>query len=349
MGFGENGEGGLDPADQIKLDGIEVEAKKFAFAEPRNSDYAATAENAGKIWQRTDQPTANLKIISHYTVVSNGTWSTSDNLTENKSEAAAFGASNTSMCVAFGQSGGGGTTTNNAQLYDGVSWSNVSGGLTARTQISGAGSTTQEGIVGGGMDTGNVRLSSAEVRNGTTFTAASNISTARRWVSMVGNSASALAASGNESGGNVATVDLWNGSSWSTTTNILTASQYKAGAGTPVACVITGGGSSATLERNGTVWSTASATIAGNYSYIYLTGTQTAALYGGGSDGGGITTSQSYDGVTWTTVGSLNASKQIPATGGTNASAIAAGGPNSATTESYSAGNVVTYAVTDLI
>ena len=85
------------------------------------------------------------------------------------------------------------------------------------------------------------------------------------------------------------------------------------------------------LRLLGTNWTTSSHNLGtGRYSVECSTaGTQTATIAFGGLPGGnGVTTTEQYDGSSWTTVAALATGRSYLAGAGTSAAALAVGGGN---------------------
>ena len=121
-------------AEKTKLGTVEDNATQFAFAEPRTSDYAATAENSGKIWQRTNTATPSVKMVAQTVIAGAGSWTASTDLNSAQSDGLSFGVA-TSGIIAGGTNGS--TSLSTSQEWDDSTWSsanamaNVRGGSTS--------------------------------------------------------------------------------------------------------------------------------------------------------------------------------------------------------------------------
>ena len=212
-------------------------------------------------------------------------------------------------------------------------WSSGGNLNTTRYALSGAGTQTANLVFGGqtGIPQAS-RVANTESYNGSSWTAVTAMTTARRQIGPFGIQTAALGAGGyttNET--NI--VESWNGTSWTSSPSLPGNKRAAASAGTQTAGILfggePGGGPTATTESwNGSTWTsvnsmnTARAALQGGQS-----GTQTAALAFGGAVGpanSGAT--ESWSGTSWTTVTSMTTARQSLAHGGNQTAALGSGG-----------------------
>jgi hypothetical protein len=146
--------------------------------------------------------------------------------------------------------------------------------------------------------------------------------------------------------------ESYNGTSWTTSPGSMNTARSSVGsaqAGTQTATLVFGGNpgsspyvSSATESWNGSSWTTVPATLNTARKTAGRGGTQTAALMFGGSNSpdstpyqpGIQTTTEQYNGTSWTTIGNLNTGRYDMGSAGIQTSALGFGG--------YVAGSVFT-------
>ncbi len=183
-----------------------------------------------------------------------------------------------------------------------------------------------------------------EQYNGTSWTEVSNLNTARQQIVGLGTQSDAMAVGGQTISGEINSSEHWNGTSWTATNNLGSERRALGAAGhaTSSAAVVWGGwdkgpalASAKTETFDGTNWSEANDLSVAAYG-AGGAGTESAALsistYGPPSSG----VCNRWDGTSWTTDGgTLNTSRVLGSQhGGTQVSAIYAGGPT-ADTEVY--------------
>jgi hypothetical protein len=192
----------------------------------------------------------------------------------------------------------------------GDSWTAVSspGNLnTGRALGAGCGALSTAGIISGGTtDNSPLVFSNAtESWNGSTWTSVNNLPTATgQGMGSCGTQTAGLAWSGQNPGDPTAEETYeWDGTNWTSGGNRSTGVRaVRGGAGTATAALTFGGwldpgGSTATEGYDGTAWSTRP-NMAGSAANNFSTGTQTAALRAGGTDGPGYTAVEEFTGET---------------------------------------------------
>ena len=274
------------------------------------------------------------------------------------------GAGTQTSALAFG----GYNNKTSTEQYDGSTWSTKPALATGRESLAGGGATAAAAVGFGGNTTAVQSLteeftSSINVITASAWASGGNINTARRvGASSRGGSVSGLIFGGDDvplGAGNpqLSVTEEYDGSSWTNGGSIQNRISGTAGAGTQTAAIgATGYSFSNTAGVPNPSWATAGASYVSNaFEYdgsswtnvtAYPTtavgmislGTQTAALFGGGAQGGspGPEANQKsknykeYDGTSWTTGGSSNTyHSRSGATGGTQTAGVIYGGYDS--------------------
>lgn len=298
--------------------------QSYALLEEKTSNYAATAENAGKMWMRTDISGADIYMVLKYSGA--GVWSSVASMTNARTNTGGAGSSGTGAVV-FGGNLSGGAQTNSTEKYNGTSWSS-SGNLSIATVNHGSAGTESAGLMFAGYTSVNVATS--YTYNGTSWSSAGSLAgTARRAVIGCGTASAALAVCGFTSGYS-SLVDIWNGLTWSAGS----ANSYGLAAndttGTTSAAISMGGDDGTTRAYvtlfNGSTWSIGTSLPAARYRSRSI-GTQNDVLLAGGI----TTTVQNscllWNGVVWSTsANSLSVGRASHGRGGgISSSAVFAG------------------------
>ena len=245
-------------------------------------------------------------------------------------------------------------TTEQKFKYTGESastWS-IGGNLnTGRTSLTAAAqSTVTAGLVFGGNAP---PFNPTEEYNGTSWSAANNMGTARYAPGGAGTQTAGLAISGFTSVGNQTTAcEEYDGTNWASGGSIGTARYRMAGVGSQTAALACAGSvspgtrQSLTEEYDGSSWTAGGAVASARY-VLAGAGTQTAGMICGGQDAPGtiLNNTQHYDGSSWTNSGNLNTARMNLNAAGTQTLALAYGGqtpPSTGVTEEY---NGTTWAV----
>ena len=243
-----------------------------------------------------------------------------------------------------------GSLSAGCEEYNGSGY-NAGGDLgTARRKFKGAGTLTA-GIVFGGAAPDNT--GKTETYNGTSFSEVNDMNTARSQHAGVGSQTAALAAGGYDTA-RTADTEEYNGTSWSEQNNMSTArSQLESAAGTQTAMFVAGGNttpgstgySANTEEYDGTSWTSGGSLSAGKNGAFGF-GTLTAGVVTGGevSGGGKSTTTEKYNGTSFSSSPATPATGRMSGTGSGSSTAgiIQAGSPGSATEEYNNSINKVT-------
>jgi len=210
----------------------------------------------------------------------------------------------------------------------GATWASGPAITTARFQAGGAGATRGASYIIGGAVPGSTPNISAlhEQFDGTSWSEASDLGTAKYGVATIGTPASALTAGGYD-GAYEDDVELWNGSSWTAGTAINSTRGYSAGSGTTAAGLITGGNSpnDKTETYNGSSWTEVNDLNTGRRQMGQAqSGTTTATIVSGGTDY--VTNVEQWDGTSWTETTEINTGRDAQWGFGTSTSQVIAGG-----------------------
>ena len=239
------------------------------------------------------------------------------------------GAGTQTSALAFG---GQPSPTNPSEEYNGSGWSTGGDLNTARKYLAGCGTQTA-GLGFGGNST--AVTGDTEEYNGSTWSEQNNLNTARAYLAGMGIQTAGLAAGGRDGPGTLqATTEEYDGTSWTEQNDMSTARRFLGGAGTQTAGIVFGGGtpnSDLTEEYDGTSW-TAGGTMNTARRYLSGFGVQTSAIAFGGATAvpaTALTTTEQYDGSTWTTLSaSLATARGGSAGAGTTTAGLAIGGFN---------------------
>ena len=251
------------------------------------------------------------------------------------------GAGNSAAAIAVGGRAGtnpAGSSTENAETYNGSSWTEGADLNTARDKLcGGAGLSTSTMTIAGYITPGSTVSTANEEWDNSSWTEVAELNTGRYTgssISPAGGVSTALNHFGGN--GNKDNHEAWNGSAWTELAEINTGRLELASAGTPSAGLAMGGedasdpSSDATESWNGTSWTETTEINTGRRA-AGGNGTSTSALiFGNIVPYSGIT--ESWNGSAWTEVADLSASKGSGAAGGatgSNSNAIYAGGRGS--------------------
>jgi hypothetical protein len=231
------------------------------------------------------------------------------------------------------------TTGKGTESYNGTSWTAVANRNTARAQVVGFGTQTLATIAGGyTAGPGSPQLTETEQWDGTAWgISTATLGTATRTGMGIGTQGSGT--SGLLAGGYQTTyinnTQEWNSAitplipaGWTTGGTVATA-RTTGGAGTQTAGLLIGAGPGTISEEyNGSVFSSGG-NLATSLAFTYGFGTQTAAVGCGGylsSPYVRTSSTQNYDGSTWTNSGPLTEDKYSFGTAGLQTTGLAFGG-----------------------
>ena len=272
----------------------------------------------GKIWYNTSTDSFNVAPVLE-------AWSSGANMISAKRFLG--GAGTQTSALAFG---GQPSPTNPSEEYNGSGWSTGGDLNTARKYLAGCGTQTAGLGFGGNISpiTGDT-----EEYNGSTWSEQNNLNTARAYLAGMGIQTAGLAAGGRDAPSTLqAATEEYDGTSWTEQNDMSTARRFLGGAGTQTAGLVFGGGtpnSDLTEEYDGTSW-TAGGTMNTARRYLSGFGIQTSAIaFGGGTAVPvvALTTTEQYDGSTWTTSSASLATARGGTSGaGTQSAGLAIGG-----------------------
>ena len=240
------------------------------------------------------------------------TWASGGNMATSKQDGAGFGI----QTAAIGAGGYVSGYTNNAQSYDGSSWTAIPNINTTRS-CRGLGTQTS-GLIHAGNTPGDTPSAAAESWNGSSWTSVNSMNTARASVFSMGTFTSGLIAGGGPS----SATETWDGTNWtSNPSNINTTRRGGMSAGTTSAGLIATGDplggspnpetSNATEEWDGSSWTSGNNTITERNGARGF-GLQTFAVITSGFNSGATvqyTTSEVYDGTNWATYPSISSGR----------------------------------------
>ena len=213
-------------------------------------------------------------------------------------------------------------------------WTTVNSMNTARYNIGNVGVYNAALGFGGRAPS----IANNEEWNGTSWTEAADLNTARHsFLGGAGNTESALAM-GGENGGYTNKVEEWNGTSWSQITTINTSRGEGGGAGASAESALVYSGTSSSFTQmkteteswNGSTWAeVADVNTARFQGDAGLGRTYTAALWiaGRNTPGSFLAITESWNGTSWTEVGDINSARiNMGGQTGSSTSAFIAGG-----------------------
>jgi hypothetical protein len=286
---------------------------------------------AGLAFGGTQPPETNSTITDEY---DGSSWTTVASLGTAITNHAAGGTQTSS--IGFGGS------PNQAQAYNGTTWSNTPSLATPRRNLGGAGASSSSALAFGGGP-GNPVVSTTEefTKSINTITAAAwasggNLNLARSYMAGMGTQTAALAAGGNNPGSPATgATEEYDGASWTTGNNLAEIGDNWTGCGTQTAAMGCGGYLSpgvatATQLYDGTNWTTSGTLNIARYNSGTF-GIQTSAVTvgGGGASPVGVrlNSTEHFNGSAWTAVpGTLNTARRVVNCFGTQTAGVAVGG-----------------------
>ena len=298
---------------------------KYLSADPANPE-------AGQVWYNSD--TGNLRING---VQGTGAWSSGGTMNQARDQFAGAGTKDDMIAVGGVNSG----DKNNSEVYNGSSWTAVTVFPSTVKKSGSTGDTTSAANFCGG-DPG--AKTSTQHWNGSGWTAGGNLSQGRANFQGSGPHTAGIALCGQGSPNNT-NCEKYNGTSWSAASSIPTAVQIFGSicAGTSAAAIGAGGyydlrpgGSEAqtalTFSFDGSTWSNVNAMNTVRYQ-AQGGGTQGSAYVAGYASGPTATTSEQWDGTSWTAGATMAISRNTGASAAaTGANATVAGGNNASGT-----------------
>ena len=231
------------------------------------------------------------------TEVWNGsTWTESGDLNTARYYGGAAGTSTSGMFVAGSTTfpGSGPTPVhNNAETFNGTSWTEISTIGTARYANTAAGAVNTAALCMGGSTTPTAYIALTELWNGSAWAEQNDLNTARKGLASAGQGAgtstSAICVSG-QTGSAITNVETWDGTSWSDAAVVNTARTQAATSATDNTAALIAGGSPSNMANteyfDGTSWTEVGDLGTGGANRTAKGGTTTAAIVGGGGADG---------------------------------------------------------------
>ena len=300
----------------------------------KTSDPTAS-EATGTVWYNSTGDA--LK----YSIEGAGSWASAPSLNTARSQASGIGIPSATLAV----KGSMPDYTANSETFDGTAWTEGGNSNAASRNGRGTGTTTAAMTVGGWSSPGGV--TATEYYDGTSWTIQTGTLTRgggyQSFGSCGGSQASAMIFGGEPGTTYSKYSETWNGTSWSEGNNLNSLRQSPAGTGIVTAALCIGGWSPSVVTNvesyDGTSWTETSTDINTARAQLGGCGTSTLSLIYGGNTSN--TATESFNGTTWTTIGSLTsgrkeaANAQSPAN--TNIAAMYIGGEPGyvATVEAY--------------
>jgi len=217
-------------------------------------------------------------------------------------------------------------------------WS--SGGSLNSTKGSGSGSA---GINTAGLAVSTRATNTCELYNGSSWTEVADRSTPTEFSGTFGSQTSAISATGQAPGGDIANVESWDGSSWTEIADVnqarIAMGKATSIAGNSLGLLFGGGpgGKNETESWNGSAWTELNNLNTGR-RYLSGFGLSTSALGMGGetATAGSVNLVESWNGTSWTEVAEVNTGRQGgSAAGDTNVLGIYFGGGSNLLTEAW--------------
>ena len=229
--------------------------------------------------------------------------------------------------------GGLGTVINNAESYNGSSWTNLPTIGTARGNMAGATNApyTATLVFGGATGPGGPYVNNSEEYSGSSWAEGNNLNTARGYLAGFGIQTAAVAAGGTApnpsppSRQNAA--EEYDGTNWTSVTNIPAAANSWGGCGTQTAGLVIGDVPMKGLLYDGTNWTTIpTLNVPGNYNKVF--GTYSSAMTAGRNPSPAAGTAvEEWNGTTWFTQASLATGRFNGLGAGTTTAGLVAGAP----------------------
>jgi len=292
-------------------------------------DPTLTSSYEGQVWYNENSGTLRSAVAIK-------AWSSGGNMvTTRRAMGSGFGAQTAGVAV------GGYTTTflNATEEYNGSGWASSGNYPTSLYYIASAGTETAGVAAGGGDPVSSVVCE----YNGSTWTAVTSIPTAARGMMRAGTQTSALFGGGFQPSTTGVCFE-YDGTNWTGGGTMNTARGFAGCSGSQTDAVFFGGGAVAnTEEYNGTAWSEQTDLPSARAAVGFANDTTSSSAISAGGvtpPGTRITTCDTYDGSSWSSIPALSTAREQAASGaGTSAGTYVAGGTTSgpaiSSTEEY--------------
>ena len=268
-----------------------------------------------QVQTRTEDPTPYAQALADNPYA--GAWASGTSVNLAVRSMASFGSFTAALKA--GGIGPPGSERTASEKWNGSSWTEDAFLNSGRQYFVGSGTTTAGLVFGGVKNSPSSALGNTETYNGSAFSEANDLNTAREQLSRAaqGTSTASLAFGGATGPStNSDTNESWNGTSWTELAEINTARKNSGGAGTSTAALnisgTTGPSSSIVTNNeswNGSAWTEVSEVNTARGS-VGSSGTSTSALMYGGFNPGNTAVTESWDGSAWTEVADLATARQ---------------------------------------
>ena len=225
-----------------------------------------------------------------------------------------------------------------ANVITAAAWASGPALGTGRYSGVSGGTTTAAILAGGGYPRDK---NETELYDGTSWSEVNNMNSGRGRLSGTGTPSSAVGAGGYTPGSYSSAAEQWDGTNWSNITSLPQGRQYMGSIGASgSAALFIGGNSPGTTQTNETLyWNGSSWATGGNYPNTVWNprgfGTISAGISCGGNNGP-TTSSNSYNGSSWTSGPSLNIARDnCGASGATDGDGLIYGGGSDLTAEKW--------------
>lgn len=257
------------------------------------------------------------------------TWITSNNVITARRFTAGFGAQQDALVA-------GGDNLSSVEKRTGTTWATLGSGslLEIRTGHAGAGTTAAGLVCGGG--TSSSEVATTETFNGTTWSTAALMTSARRFHTGFGIQSAAVVAGGSNSAP-VNTSESYNGASWTSGASMSAARRSPSSAGIDSSGLVFGGENgtnalSSTETYNGSTFGAGSPLSLARFQLGGAGISSSSAVSFGGqttgittSGGAVVNTTEMYNG-TWSVGGNMNVSRTRLGSAGTRTSGLSIAG-----------------------
>jgi len=278
----------------------------------------------GQVWYNSTTKALKGTTAGGVTI---GTWASGDNLNTGRFETSS-GGTQASSIIAGGRSAGSppGLIMNNAEKYDGSSWTAISNINTARRGAQGAATVNTAAIIYGGPTQPSPPFSNSvdtESWNGSSWTEVNELNTGKsNSYGSMGSSTAAIAVHN-------ATCETWNGTSWTEVNELNTSRANIAFFGTSTSSICATGNQTTNSESwNGSSWTATTATNQAREAGAGAGTNNTAGIiFAGGFDPVGyLTKTESWNGSSWTEVNDLSTARIGGAGSGSETAGLLSGG-----------------------
>ena len=252
-------------------------------------------------------------------------WASSNNLNTARAYIYGCGLQDAALVVA----GWNGSVVNDVEEYNGTSWSEQNNMGTSRYNNATLGIQTAAFAVGGRTPPPDSGSTTVENYDGSSWTSAPSLNSARTYLLGVGTTSASLVAMGAQprnSGSNLA--EEYDGSSWSAVNTNSTTRRVGSAGGIQTAATYFCGTPSptATDEYDGTNWTAGGTLGSGGYFRGVTTNSPGYSVLGYGGGPGNSAVTEGYDGTSWSTRPSMGTARHALAGAGIQTAALAAGG-----------------------